>query len=124
SSDLFQAVLTVLDPQVTLGLAAVVPPGTEPHNGHSLIHSDKERAAQLDRDLQIVEPSPDGSEAVVEAARGGDYDLLSVPLPAEFGLNPATPLSDYVRRIVQHAHCRVLLATAPTIPQEVVDKRT
>jgi amino acid transporter len=124
SSDLFQAVLTVLDPQVTLAVAAVVPPGTEPLNGHSLVHSDKERAAQLDRDLQIVEPPPDGSAALVQVARDGNYDLIIVPLPPEFALKPAAPLSEYIRDIVQHAHCRVLLATTPTIPQEVVDTRT
>src|SRR5438132_1223125 len=38
SSDLFQAVLTMLDPQVVLGLVAVVPPGNEPLNGHGLGH--------------------------------------------------------------------------------------
>src|SRR5262249_25610040 len=35
-SDLFQAVLTRLDPQVRLAVVPDVPPGAEPYNGHSI----------------------------------------------------------------------------------------
>src|SRR5689334_22810596 len=46
NSDLFQAVLTMLDPQVALGLLPVVPPGSDPLNGHSVVQQDRERARQ------------------------------------------------------------------------------
>src|SRR5207248_222472 len=36
SSDLFQGVLTMLDPQVVLALVPLVPPGAEPYNGHNI----------------------------------------------------------------------------------------
>ena len=71
SSDLFQAVLTMLDPQVALGMAPVVAPGQEPLNGHSLVQQDKERAKQLGRILNILEiPSDAGEEIVKQCAKG------------------------------------------------------
>src|SRR5207248_8652747 len=49
NSDLFQGVLTMLDPEVALGIVPVVPPGSDPLNGHSVVHQDQERARQLGR---------------------------------------------------------------------------
>src|SRR6185369_4428735 len=37
ASDLFQAVLTMLDPGVALGVVSVIPPGSEPLNGHGTV---------------------------------------------------------------------------------------
>src|SRR5262249_7261857 len=49
NSDLFQAVLTMLDPAVALGLLPVVPPGSDPLNRHSVVQQDREPASQLGR---------------------------------------------------------------------------
>src|SRR5207253_9013172 len=53
SSDLFQGVLTMLDPEVALALVPVVAEGQEPLNGHGVIHQDQKRAEQLGRDLKV-----------------------------------------------------------------------
>jgi amino acid transporter/nucleotide-binding universal stress UspA family protein len=122
ASDLFQAVLTMLDPEVALGLVEVVPPGSEPLNGHGLIHQDEERAAQLGRALQRVEmPVADGP-SIVQRARADQYDLIILALPAESPTDPLGRLDERSRYIARHAHCRVLLATHPMIPHEVVDQ--
>jgi nucleotide-binding universal stress UspA family protein len=122
NSDLFQGVLTMLDPQVVLGIVPVVPPGSEPLNGHGIVHQDEERARQLDRELQVIElPVPDG-RAIVDRASRDQYDLIILPMSEEAPNDPLGTLDARARYIIQHAHCRVFLATHPVIPQEVVDK--
>jgi amino acid transporter/nucleotide-binding universal stress UspA family protein len=120
-SDLFQAVLTMLDPQVLLALVPIVPPGQEPLNGHSVVHMDEERARQLGRELKVIQlKNGDGAE-MVRLARDGQFDLIILPLPSEAPADPIGCLDERTRYVIRHAHCRVLLAAAPMIPQEVVD---
>jgi amino acid transporter/nucleotide-binding universal stress UspA family protein len=122
NSDLFQAVLTMLDPQVGLGILPVVPPGSDPLNGHSVIHQDEERARQLGRPLQVVQlPDANGS-AIVSRARADQYDLIILPLSAESPNDPLGRLDERSLFILRNAHCRVLLASTPGIPQEVIDQ--
>jgi amino acid transporter/nucleotide-binding universal stress UspA family protein len=122
NSDLFQGVLTMLDPLVILGIVPVVPPGSEPLNGHGIVHLDEERARQLGRDLQVIQlPIPDG-RAIVDRASKDQYDLIILPLSDESPNNPLGTLDERASYIIRHAHCRVFLATYPVIPQEVVDK--
>ncbi|HEY7428761.1 MAG TPA: APC family permease, partial [Gemmataceae bacterium] len=122
SSDIFQGVLTMLDPQVVLGIVPVVPPGSEPLNGHGIVYQDEERARQLGRELQVLQlPVLDG-QAIVDRASRDQYDLIILPLSDESPSNPLDTLDERSRFIVRHAHCRVFLATHPVIPQEVVDK--
>jgi len=122
NSDLFQAVLTMLDQQVALGIVPVVPSGSAPLNGHGVVHQDEDRARQLGRELQVVSlPEPDG-RAIVEWASKEQYDLIILPLSDESPNNPLGTLDERARYIVRNAHCRVFLAAHPVIPQEVVDK--
>ncbi len=122
NSDLFQGVLTMLDPQVVLGILPVVPAGYEPLNGHGIVHQDEERARQIGRELQVIPlPIPSGP-AIVERARIDQYDLLILPLSPESPADPFSSLDDRARYIIRHAHCRVFLAAVPVIPQEVVDR--
>ncbi len=122
NSDLFQAVLTMLDPQVVLGVVPVAPSGATSLNGHGVVQQDQERARQLGRELLVIGlPAPNGP-AIVERASKDEYDLIVLPLSGESTNNPLGTLDDRARYIVQNAHCRVFLAVHPVIPQEVVDK--
>src|SRR5262249_5205081 len=121
NSDLFQGVLTMLDPQVALGLLPVVPAGSDPLNGHGVVHQDEERARQLGRPLHILKLTSADGPAIVERARADQYDLIILPLPPESPTDPVGRLDERSRFILRHAHCRVFLATTPGIPQEVVD---
>jgi hypothetical protein len=114
SSDLFQAVLTMLDPQVQLAIAPVVPVGQEPLNGHSLVKQDEERARQLARELTVLTINGDAGADIIRQAREGQYDLIILPFAAG-------PVDERASYILHHAHCRVFLAASPEIPQEVVD---
>src|ERR1019366_52938 len=53
NSDLFRDFLTMLDVDVVLGIASVVPAGSEPLNGHSLVHQDEVQAKQLGREILL-----------------------------------------------------------------------
>jgi hypothetical protein len=111
----------MLDPAVVLGVMPVVPPGSDPLNGHSVVHQDQEQARQLGRELQRVDlKTGDGAE-IVQRAREAQYDLIILPLPAESPSDPLGHLDERWRYVMRHAHCRVLLAAAPVIPTEVVD---
>ncbi|HJT77770.1 MAG TPA: amino acid permease [Gemmataceae bacterium] len=122
SSDLFQAVLTMLDPQVDLGLVSLVPAGSEPLNGPALIHQDRVRAEKLGRELTVYDLRGDAGPGIVRLAHENQFDLIILCLPHEqAGGAPALhdPRAEYV---LGHAHCRVFLAASPAIPQEVVDR--
>jgi amino acid transporter len=121
NSDLFQAVLTMLDPLVVLALAPVVPPGSEPLNGHSVVHLDEERARQLGRELVVLALKTGDGKEIVAKAKEGEYDLIILPLSQESAGDPLTALDERSRYIVRNAHCRVFLAAAPVIPTEVID---
>ncbi|MGL4554665.1 MAG: APC family permease, partial [Gemmataceae bacterium] len=121
NSDLFQAVMTMLDDEVVLGLASAVPAGSDPHNGHGVIHQDEERAKQIDRPLRMHElKAADGPE-VVALAKQELYDVIIVPLTAESPNDPLGHLDARGQYVVRNAHCRVMLVTTPVIPLEVVD---
>ncbi len=123
NSDLFSAVVTMLDPQVRLALVSVVPPGQDPLNGHSVLAQDRQRAEQLDRQLEVWPlDNPDGP-TLVARAREDQVDLIIVPLSPEANSNVPRRIDERTQYILLHAHCRVMLAAVPLIPQEVVDTR-
>lgn len=117
NSDLYQSVLTMLDPQVALGLLPVIPPGTDCYNDPALVYQDQVRAKQLGRALE-VHPAPAGDPAseIVRLAREAKYDLiiLSVRPMTRSDAKPAVDV-DYVLR---NAPCVVFQASPAVIPQE------
>ena len=123
ASDLFEAVLTMLDPQVTLTLVPLGQAATEPINGHGSIQLDEDKARKLGRDVQIHPIHKLAGPALVQIAEDEGYDLIILPLPPELPNGATLPLDEFANHVVRHAHCRVFLASTPGIPQEVVDTR-
>ena len=120
-SDLFQAVVTLLDPEVALGVLQVSQDGADQVSGAVTIHDDQERARKLGRGLTVLDlPKSDGP-TIIERLRQDQYDLIILPLPEESPTNLTGALGERERYILRYAHCRVFLAAAPGIPQEVVD---
>ncbi len=121
NSDLFSAVLTMLDPQVALGVLPVSQNGAEAFTRDGAVQLDEERARKLGRGLTVLDmPKADGA-AIVERVRKDQYDLVILPLPEETPTNLVGALDERARYVLKNAHCRVFLAAAPGIPQEVVD---
>jgi amino acid transporter len=119
SSDLLQAVLTLLDPDVRLGLilapSAVGEAG--PSNGEPL-RQDLRRARKLGRELEVHTPAGDWATEVVRIAREEGYNLIVLPLSGEQLGEAAQPWAPAVAHILRNAHCRVFLAAAPVIPAQ------
>ncbi len=121
ASDLFEAVLTLLDPQVSLTIVPLTPLGTVPMNGHGSVQLDEEKARKLNRDIQIKPLEDVGGPALVRFAESEQIDLIVLALPAELPQGTSLPLEERTNYVLRHAHCRVFLANTPGIPQEVVD---
>jgi nucleotide-binding universal stress UspA family protein len=109
SSDLFRAVLTMLDPLVELSLAHV--PGAE--GSPDILREDHERARALGREITIETLGPDFAGELVERARETQTDLIILPqLPGFTG-----KANGQYDRVLKDAHCLVFLATPPAIPE-------
>jgi amino acid transporter len=121
-SDLFQGVLTMLDPAVALALVPLVPPGASPHNGHHLIQQDQERARQLGREMHVHEVTGDPGPAIVKLAQDQHYDAIIVLLPPDPPDDEVLSLTPWANYILHHAHCQVFLTMPPPIPDEVIDQ--
>jgi amino acid transporter/nucleotide-binding universal stress UspA family protein len=120
SRDLFQSVLTMLDPAVPLTLVPVGPDGAKAPPPE-VLQPEQERARQLGRELQILSPTAEPAAELVRQAREGQYDLIILPMPPD--LPPGKPLPEdcWECDLLRHAPCHVLLAAPPVVPQEVAD---
>jgi nucleotide-binding universal stress UspA family protein len=120
-SDLFQALLTMLDPHVGLALVPIWYPGNDTLNGPAIVLGDKERARQLGRHLEEVTLSPgkQGAPEIVQKAKEGHYDLIVVNTRPD--LQDGEPVVD-ATYLLRHAQCRVFLASPPAHPQDVEEE--
>jgi amino acid transporter len=113
SSDLFQAVLTMLDPKVVLG---VVPLARPEADGPQTLDLDLHQAGQLDRQVD-VHPLQNGQLAgeIIKLIREGSYDLLVLNKPDNgTGDRPVLDL----KQLLSNAPCRIFLSVPPSIPLE------
>jgi amino acid transporter len=123
ASDLFESVLTMLDPEVSLTLVPTTAVGSEPVNGHGSAQLDEDKARKLGREVAIQSLPAVSGPALVRMAEEEGHDLIILPLPAELPDGSKVPLDELTNHVLRHAHCRVFLASTPGIPQEVVDTR-
>ncbi len=133
-SDAFQALFTMLDPQVALDLVVSaeemkaeppVPtpgpggPGKDSFHLPPLLH-DQEQARKLGREMEIFPLDGKSAlawgEAIVSHAQEGKYDLIVLPMPPADSSEPPPTWIDHVR---QHASCPVALLVPPVIPRNV-----
>ncbi len=119
SIDLFEAVLTMLDPGVILGVAVPAPTPTNGSDGQAIHHLAEERSKQLGRDVFVHQVQGDIGREVVRLAKDAAYDLIVLAPPDTFLTGGALPLPAWMETIVRNAHCRVFIATAVALPQEV-----
>jgi nucleotide-binding universal stress UspA family protein len=113
-NDLFQAVLTMLDPQVKL---TVAPVKEEPE----LTRHIREQSEQLKRKIDTVHVNGEPGPAVVRLARENHHDLVVLGLPPETPVDERLKLPEWADHVIRHAHCRVLLASAPNVPKDVAE---
>jgi amino acid transporter/nucleotide-binding universal stress UspA family protein len=117
SSDLFQSVLTMLDPAVALDLAVASAAGNRASAG--FIKHDQEQATRVARHLELHELPGGSAEELVQLARDGKYDLIILPLPQEQTEKPISWSQEWLNRVVGLAHCPVFLGARQAIPPGV-----
>jgi nucleotide-binding universal stress UspA family protein len=113
-SDLFGAVLTMLDPLVWLTVVPVT--SADQAEPSSWLQHDLERAHQLHREVEVSSlPGKALAAEIVQRARdvGCDMVIVGAGIPQE----TATPLD--VARLLHDAPCRVALISSPSLPEEV-----
>ena len=118
SHDLFQSVLTMLDPQVHLDLVVVPHSALAAGEIQTALAADVSRAKQLGRELMTVIAGDQPGPEIVRLARDGHYDLVIAAMPEHWSgaAESLTPWLDYT---LEHIHCPLFLAASPVIPTEV-----
>jgi amino acid transporter/nucleotide-binding universal stress UspA family protein len=119
SHDLFQSVLTMIDPQVTLGIAVVPAAALTAEEIDRAIRSDESRAKQLGRELSIMVVQGEPGPEIARLARERQYDLVVVPLPEQWIDAVSREKFPWLDYLLEHAHCPVSLTAPPAIPMEV-----
>jgi hypothetical protein len=116
-SDMFEAVLTILDPGVALDVVSyvVAPPGSDAD--HPAVH-DQTRARQLGREITLTTIDRDHGPQIVRLARAGNYGLIILSLP-EDRPDDDTRWPAWIDYVLQHAHCQIFMAARPIVPMEV-----
>ena len=81
----------------------------------------RRKLRKLGRGLTVLNLAKTDGPTVVEKLQQDQYDLVILPLSDESPSSLAVAIDERAKYIFRHAHCRVFLASAPAIPQEVVD---
>ena len=119
-SDLFKAVITMLDPQVVLSVTTI-PTKRARHPSEAWIQQDMNQAEQLRRQIN-VQKLPKGNPAVeiVRMAKRKQYDLIILGRFSDS--SPDRPVSFDADYVVRNAPCWVCVASPTAIPREVDDQ--
>lgn len=133
SSDLFELVLTALDPLVTLDLAHRPGAGrlgvagtnsgtnsgmTSTSTSSSSLLADVERAEKIGRELVVHTLNGDPGLEIVRLTLEKDYDLVVIDAAESESGTGRPDWHDYVQ---EHAPCAVCMLSLPAIQREVMD---
>jgi hypothetical protein len=121
SHDLFDTVLTALDPEVTLDLVSAVSNGSSngsPVAAPTFLLQDVEQAGKIGRQVAVHTLERDLGPAIVRLAIEREYDLIVLDSPLAAG---AAHLPAWQHYVLEHAACAVCPISLPGIQREVVD---
>jgi amino acid transporter/nucleotide-binding universal stress UspA family protein len=122
SHDLFQEVITMLDPDVTLDLVSVPPPLL--HDAEvqaaSVLAPDEQWAKKLGRTVVVLQFPGLPGPGLVQLARDGRYDLVVVAFPEPYSeaRRDQRPIP-WLGYLLEHSPCTVFVAAPAAIPTEV-----
>lgn len=122
ASDLFEAVLTMLDPDVIFDVATIADPTGSPAGSQSTATSlmqDIERAENIGREVRTHRITGEPGPEITRLALEQDFDLLVLDGSAADSAEQAAP--GWHQYVHEHASCMVCDLYVPPIPREVVD---
>lgn len=117
--DLFQSILTALDPLVELKI--LVLPATEEEESAGVQQVIEDQARQVNRKLTIEPLSGSLGEVIVQHTRKCDADILILPISDEIDRAKPLALPSWASHILQNARCRVMLVANPMLPKELAE---
>jgi amino acid transporter len=117
--DVFQSILTTLDPDVELKIL-VLPP-EEDTIGIDALHAIEEQSRQVGRKIIIQTVHGELGAEIVRQAREGGFDLIVLPLSDELVHGKQIALPDWIRYVLLNTRSRVLLVANPMLPTELAD---
>jgi amino acid transporter/nucleotide-binding universal stress UspA family protein len=120
-SDLFKAVLTMLDSRVSLSMVSL-PASGPTHGDESWTQQDIQQTEQLRREVEIVTlPKGNPAEGIVQLAIRNQYDAILIGQASRSSPNDQSLLD--VDHVFLHAPCWVCLVTPTAIPHETERER-
>ena len=122
SSDLFDSVLTMLDPEVGLAIAQI--PNAEEADPGSLatgssLGLDVERARKIGREIEVHELAGPPAEGLVRLARQLEFDLIVVPAPPAWASAEKPRLPAWHEALLDTSPCPICVLHHPAIPKQV-----
>lgn len=117
--DMFQSLLTTLDPAVAFKVLILPPePAAPPADAR---HAIEEQAQQVGRKVAIEPIAGDLGPLIVRQAKEQGFDLIVLPLPDELDRGRQIAVPAWIQYVLQNAHCRVLLVANPVLPTDLVE---
>jgi amino acid transporter/nucleotide-binding universal stress UspA family protein len=122
-SDLFEAVLTMLDPEVALDLI-VVEASSSPSESREIVQRDLEQAKRLRREVKIHEGKNNPGAEIVRLAEELHCDLIVLPLSRSHVDPTRIARPTWVDYVLKHVSCRIHLAMPPALPEGLEEQPT
>jgi amino acid transporter/nucleotide-binding universal stress UspA family protein len=117
SRDLFQALLTMLDPQVALTVVALQPQSPEADT----LLEEREQAEQLKRAVVVRSVNGKAGPEIIRLAREGHSDVIVFARAPDVPRGEALAAETWEGYVVRHAPCQVLVATPAVPPEELAE---
>ena len=117
--DIFQSILTTLDPAVELKF--LVLPLEPETTGADALHAIEDQAKQVGRKVTIEPLDGERGPAIVQQAKDGGFDLIVLPLADEMVHAKQIALPSWMQHVLQNARSRVLLVVNPVLPTELAE---
>jgi amino acid transporter len=112
--DIFQMILTALDPAVPLTVATV--------GDHGYQAKMEEQAEQVGRQITFANLAIANAESILERARSEKTDLIIAGIGEPQTREDGLMLPKWAAEVVRRSPCRVALTALPGVPTEVMDR--